>query len=75
MVLVPWYSYHYKAKSAKSTVTLLLTLGGQNVKSVNQYKYLGILFDTELSDDKDIQRQLRYQYCVANKLLPMFKCS
>jgi len=33
----------FKAKSAKSTVTPLLTLGGQNVKSVNQYRYLGIV--------------------------------
>jgi len=41
----------FKAKSAKSTVTPLglLTLGGQNVKSVNQYKYLGIVFDSLLS--------------------------
>jgi len=51
----------FKAKSAKSTV-----------KSVNQYKYLGIVLDTELSDDKDIQRQLQYQYCAANKLRASF---
>jgi len=38
----------FKAKSAKSTVTPLLTLGGQNVKSVNQYKYLGIGLDKKL---------------------------
>jgi len=37
----------------------LLTLDGQNVRSVNHYKYLGIVLDTELSGDKDIQRQLR----------------
>jgi len=43
------------------------------VKSVDQYKYLGILLDTELSDDKDIQRQLRYQYCAANKLQAIFQ--
>ena len=43
----------FKAKSAKSTATPVLKLGGQNVKSVDQYKYLGILLDTELSDDKD----------------------
>ena len=61
-----------KAKSAISTVTPLLKQGGQNVKSVNQYKYLGIVLDTELSDDKDIQRQLRYQYCAANKLRASF---
>ena len=66
----------FKAKSAKSTVTLVLTLGGQSVKSVNHYKYLGILLDTELSDDRDIQRQLRYQYCAANKLRVSFsQCS
>ena len=58
----------FKAKSAESTVTPLLTLGGQNVKSVNHCKNLGMALDTELSDDKDIQRQLRYQYCAANKL-------
>jgi len=58
----------FKANSAKCTITPLLTFVGQNVKSVNQYKYLGIVLDTELSDDKDIQRQPRYQYCGANKL-------
>ena len=66
----------FKAKSAKSTATPVLKLGGQYVKSVDQYKYLGILLDTELSDDKDIQRQLRYQYCAANKLRASFsRCS
>ena len=49
-------------------------MGGQYVKSVDQYKYLGILLDTELSDDKDIQRELRYQYCAANKLRASFSC-
>jgi len=34
-------------------------IGGKNLKAVNQYKYLGIVLDTELLDDKDIQRQLR----------------
>jgi len=62
----------FKAKSAKSTATPVLKLGGQYVKSVDQYKYLGILLDTELSDDKDIQRKLRYQYCAANKLRAFF---
>jgi len=47
-------------------------MGGQNVKSVDQYKYLGIALDTELSDDKDIQSQLRYQCCAANKLRASF---
>jgi len=66
----------FKAKSARSTATPVLKLGGQYVKSVDQYKYLGILLDTELADDKDIQRQLRYQYCAANKLRASFsRCS
>ena len=66
----------FKAKSAKSTVTPLLTLVGKNVKSVNRYKYLGLILDTELSDNKDIQRQLRYQHCAANKLRVSFsRCS
>ena len=69
-------SMTFKAKSAKSILTPLLTLGGQYVKSVDQYKYLGIVLDTELSDDKDIQRQLRYQYCAANKMRASFsRCS
>jgi len=56
--------------------TPILKLGGQYVKSVDQYKYLGILLDTEPSDDKDFQRQLRYQYCAANKLRASFsRCS
>jgi len=34
-------------------------MGGKNLKSVNHYKYMGAVLNTELSDDKDIQRQLR----------------
>ena len=46
----------FKTKSAKSTVIPLLTLGGQSVKSANHCKYLGFVLDSELSDDKKIQR-------------------
>ena len=59
---------------AESTATPVWKLGGQYVKSVDQYKYLRIVLDTELSDDKGIQRQLRYQYCAANKLRASFSC-
>jgi len=31
-------------------------MGGKNLKSLNHYKYLGAVLDSELSDDKDIQR-------------------
>jgi len=34
-------------------------MGGENLVFVNHYKYLGAILDTVLSDDKDIQRQLR----------------
>jgi len=54
--------YDVKAKTVKSAVIPLLTLGVLTVKSVSHYKYLGIVFDIEIADDKDIQRQLRYQY-------------
>jgi len=39
----------FKAKSAKSTVTPLLTMVGQNVQYVNHYKYLGVILDTEMT--------------------------
>jgi len=48
----------FKAKSAKSTAIPLLTLGVLQVKYVFYYKYLGIVLDIELSDDKDSQRQM-----------------
>jgi len=34
-------------------------MDGKNLKSVNHYKYLGAVLDSELSDGKDIQRQLQ----------------
>jgi len=61
-----------KAKSAKRTAVPPLTLGVLKVKYVSCYKYLGIVLDIELSDDKDIQRQIRYQYEVVNKLRASF---
>jgi len=66
----------FKAKSAKSTAIQLPTLGVLKVKSVSCYKYLGIVLDIELSDGKDIQRQMRYQYEAVNKLRASFsRCS
>jgi len=62
----------FEAKSAKITATPFLKLGGQYVKLVDQYKYLGIVWETELSVDQDIQIQLRYQHCAANKLRASF---
>ena len=42
------------------------------VKSVSRYKYLGIVLDIELSDNKDIQRQMQCQYEAVNKLRASF---
>jgi len=65
-----------KAKRAKSTAIPLLTLGVLKVKSVSRYNYSGIVLDIELSDDKDIQRQMQYQYEAVNKLRGSFsRCS
>jgi len=55
----------FKTDRGKTTVIPLLTLGEQSGKSVTYCKYLGIVLDTEGSDDKDTQKQLRYQYCEA----------
>jgi len=60
------------AESAKSTAIPLLTLGVLKVKSVSRYKYLGIVLDIELSDNKDIQRQMQCQYEAVNKLRASF---
>ena len=48
----------FKAKTTRSTGIPLLTLSVLTVKLVSHYKYLGFVLDIELSDDKDIQRQL-----------------
>jgi len=51
-------------------------MGGKNLKSFNHYKYLGAVLENGLSNDKDIQRQVLYQYCAANKLWASFsRCS
>jgi len=66
----------FKAKTAKSTVIPLLTLGVQRVKSVPHYKYLVIPLDIKLSDRKNIQRQLQYKHYAVNKLRSSFsRCS
>ena len=66
----------FKAKTAKGTVILLLTLGLQRVKSVSHYKYLVIPLDIKLSGGKNIQRQLQYRHYAVNNLRSSFsRCS
>ena len=56
------------AKIAKITVIPLLTLV-VTVKPVSHYKYLGIVLDIELSDDKDTQTTV-----IVNKLRAFSRC-
>ena len=58
------FVWRLKSKNTKSTVIPLLARGVQRVKSVSDHKYLRIVLDIELSNDKDIQIQLRYQKLV-----------
>ena len=49
---------------------------GKNLKSVNQYKYLGAVLDIEPSDDTDIQRQLRSKILCSKQAASLFsRCS
>jgi len=53
-----------------------LTLVGQNEKNMLTNTNIWGFFGYMHSDDKDIQRQLRYQCCAANKLRAFFsRCS
>ena len=59
---------HRRVFTINCVIQLTHTLRDENIKSVTKVKYLGIVVDAELADDKDIMRQLHYQYCAANKL-------
>jgi len=53
-------------------------VGGKNLKSVNQYKYLGAVLDTELPDDKAFRDNCDkniVQKTSCESLLMMLKCS
>ena len=63
----------FKAKSAKSTIT---HCWHWVVKTQNMLTDTNIWGLYKLSDGKDIQRQLQYQYCAVNKLRASFsRCS
>ena len=53
-----------------------IILDGRCIKLVNSVKYLGVLITKDLFDDLDINRHLRYLYCVGNTLRSKFyNCS
>ena len=67
------YLYDIKAKNTRSTrPSRCWHYDVWRVKYVSHYKYLGIILDIELSVDKNIQKQLWYQYYAANKLRASF---
>jgi len=53
-------------------------MGGKNLKSVNHYKYLGAVLDSELSDDRHSKTTAIKILCskqAASVFFPRFKCS
>ncbi len=63
----------------KSKVDLYIpsfTLNGAVLNIVNCHKYLGVMLKNDLSDDADIQRQVKSVYAQGNTLIRKFKaCS
>ena len=53
-----------------------LLIDNSEISFVQSVKYLGLHIDSDLTDDIDIQRQVKSLYCSANKLKQQFsKCS
>ena len=52
------------------------SIGGKLMQFVTEFKYLGHVITCSLSDDKDLQREMRNMYIRTNTLLCRFgKCS
>ena len=63
-------------KKFKGNIEPNIILDGRCIKFVNLVKYLGVLITNDLFDDLDINRHLRYLYCVGNTLRSKFhNCS
>ena len=66
----------YQNKKFKVNVEPNIILDGRCIKFVNSVKYLGVLITDDLLDDLDINRHLRYLYCVGNtRRLKFRNCS
>ena len=62
----------YQNKKFKVNVEPNIILDGRCIKFVNLVKYLGILITNDLHNNLDINRHLRYLYCVGNTLRSKF---
>ena len=54
----------HQNKKSKVNVEPNFILDGRCIKFVNSIKYLGVLITNDFFDDLDINRHLRYLYCV-----------
>ena len=51
-------------------------LNGVVLDWVDQYKYLGAVLKSDMSDNRDMERQIRFLYCQGNSLIRKFsKCT
>lgn len=67
---------HFPTKGIKFTLNPNLHLSNSKLKFVNKVKYLGVILNSSIYDDDDLNRQVRSFYCSANKLRARFsKCS
>jgi len=62
------FVWHLRLRVKKARSPHYWHMGGKNLKSVNQYKYLGAVLDTELSDEKTFRDNCDKKYCAANKV-------
>ena len=66
----------HQNKKFKVNVEPNIILDGRCIQFVNSVKHLGVLITNDLFDELDINRQLRYLYCVGNTLRSKFhNCS
>ena len=66
----------HQNKKFKVNVEPNIILDGRCIKFVNLVKYLGVLITNDLFDNLDINRYLRYLYCIGNTLRSKFhNCS
>ena len=66
----------HQNKKFKVNVEPNIILDGRYIQFVNSVKYLAVLITNDLFDDLDINRHLRYLYCIGNTLRSKFhNCS
>lgn len=62
----------FRSKSMKGVIVPKFNLSGEIIQEVTKIKYLGHFITNDLSDDADIQRQIRQLYAQGNCILRKF---